>query len=374
MLPKPESGPDILYQRIAEKIDQNPLGAPKVGNGFSPAFLAYLQLLYSPEEAEIVQHLDLPSRPLTAGQLAQMSGREEEEVKAVLESLGRRAAILALNGNYALPWIPVLLNVHHFRPELKPEDQEAARLYQQFFIQEGFYKFYENSARGTPIMRAIPVQLAVAPGQKILDSEESHKIIDASGELALVPCPCRTRTEKLGIRECRDKYPVGFCIMSGVSARYFEQAGLGRKVGPEQAKRYLDEMQNLGLVAMTDNYSDPNHSVICLCCDCCCSQVRGRTRWDNPTAIAPSNFVPEAGPDCAACGTCVDRCFFGAITLDEETDRALVDADLCLGCGVCTLTCPEGALKLKRVDRSHPFADARELYRTIGRENRNRDE
>ena len=361
---------DALYLRIAENIDQNPLGAPKSAGGFSQAFLAYLKLLYSPEEAQVVQHLKMPSDFMKSAQVAKLAGRDEAEVKAMLEGLGKRGAVMAINGIYALPQIPILLNAHQFRTEVKPEDLEAAKLYQQFFIKEGFYKFYESSARGTQIMRVIPVRRALEPSQKILDTEEAHRVIEAVKEIALVPCPCRTRTEKLGTRECRDKYPIGSCLMTGASAIYFELAGLGRKVTADQAMRYLDEMQDLGLVAITDNYNDPNHSVICLCCSCCCSQVRGRTRWENPLAVSPSNFIPEAGLDCAACGDCVDRCFFGALSLDEETDRAIVDPELCIGCGVCTLTCPEQALKLKRFERSQPFATPRDLYRTIARENK----
>jgi ferredoxin len=360
---------EALYLRIAETIDRNPLGAPKSGGAFSPAFLAYLQLLYSPAEARVVQHLQMPSEFMSAARAAKLAGGDEAEVKAVLEGLVRRGAIMAINGSYALPQIPLLLNSHQFRAELKPEDLEAARLYQQFFIEEGFYKFYESSAQGTPIMRAIPVRRTLEPSQKILDTEEAHRVIEAVKEIAMVPCPCRTRTEKMGTRECRDKYPIGSCLMTGVSALYFELAGLGRKVTADQARRYLDQMQDLGLAAITDNYNDPNHSVICLCCSCCCSQVRGRTRWENPLAVSPSNFVPVAGPDCAACGTCVDRCFFGALAIDEETDRSIVDPELCIGCGVCTLACPEGALKLHRYERSQPFATPRDLYRTVAREN-----
>jgi len=361
---------DTIYLRIAENIDRNPLGAPKSGGAFSKAFLAYLKLLYRPQEAAVVQYLKMPSDFQRAEQLAQLAGREEAEVKELLENLVKRGAVLGINGIYALPQIPLLLNAHQFRAELKPEDLEAAKLYQQFFIQEGFYKYYETSEKGTPIMRVIPVRRSLLPSQRILDTEEAHRVIAAQKGLAFVPCPCRTRTEKMGNRECHDKYPIGSCIMTGVTAQYFEMAGMGRKVTADQARRYLDEMQDLGLVAITENYDDSNHSVICLCCDCCCSQVRGRTRWDNPLALAPSNFIPEASSDCAACGTCVDRCFFGALAIDEETDRALADPELCIGCGVCTITCPEHALKLRRFERSHPFANSRDLYRTIAVENK----
>ncbi|UCD85566.1 MAG: 4Fe-4S dicluster domain-containing protein, partial [Deltaproteobacteria bacterium] len=204
----------------------------------------------------------------------------------------------------------------------------------------------------------------------ILDTEEAHRIIEAVDHIALVPCPCRTRTEKLGNRECQDRSPVGFCLMTEASAQYFENVGLGEKVTAEQAKKYLDEMQDLGLVVTTDNYEDKSHTVICLCCECCCSQLRGRTRWENPLAVSPSNFVAEANEDCVLCGTCVDRCFFGAISLDDELERAVVEAEKCMGCGVCTITCDQEALRLKRVERSQPFPTPRDLYKKIAIENR----
>jgi MinD superfamily P-loop ATPase len=123
-------------------------------------------------------------------------------------------------------------------------------------------------------------------------------------------------------------------------------------------------------VGTTENYEDSGHTVICLCCDCCCSQLRGRTRWENPDAVAPSNFVAESNEDCVMCGECVDRCFFKAIELDEALGRAVIDEDKCMGCGVCTLTCAQEALRLKRVEREKPFSGPRELYKKIAVENR----
>jgi len=363
---------DSPYLRIVETIDQSPLRAPKAGGSFSKAFIAYLKLIYSPEEANLVQHLRMPAKFTTVEQVAAASGKDGGEVQKVFDDLARRSGILKMGDMCSLPTIPTLLNIHQFYPEKKPEDLEAIRLYKEFFIKEGYYKYYESSEKGTPVMRVIPVERTIEHGQQVLKGEEALRLIDdlPGDQLALVPCPCRTRTEKLGERECKEKNPVGACIMIGLPAMHFQSIGLGKKVSREQAKGYLLEMQDLGLVATTENYKDPNHLIICLCCECCCSQTRGRTRWDNPNALAPSNFLPQANEECVLCGTCVDRCFFGAISLDEKAGRAVANPEKCLGCGLCTITCPQEALKLQRVDSSLIYETAKELFKKIALENR----
>jgi len=359
-----------VYFRIADKIDTGPLGAPKAGGSYSEAFIGYLRLLYTQEEAEVVQHLEMPMKFKGALEVAEAAGREGPEVKEVLDRLAGRGSVMGFGGSYSLPVIASILNMHNFTEEVGAGDLEAARLYQKYFIEDGFYRYYESSETGTPIMRVIPVRAAVQHGQRLLESEEAHDIIDACENPMLVPCPCRVRTEKLGIRECKDEYPLGFCIMVGISSPYFEAIGVGRKVTAQQAKDYFDEMQKLGLVGITENYEDPSHMVICLCCGCCCSILRGRTRWDNAAAFAPSNFVACADEECVLCGECAERCFFGAVTLNEGEGRAVVDAERCAGCGVCSLACAQEAMKLVRLERAEPFEGARDLYRTVARENR----
>ncbi len=45
---------------------------------------------------------------------------------------------------------------------------------------------------------------------------------------------------------------------------------------------------------------------------------------------------------CSACGICVERCRFGAISKE-----LVIDSQLCEGCGVCSLICPEDAVIMK---------------------------
>jgi NAD-dependent dihydropyrimidine dehydrogenase PreA subunit len=49
---------------------------------------------------------------------------------------------------------------------------------------------------------------------------------------------------------------------------------------------------------------------------------------------------------CIACGTCVETCPRGAITLEET---AVIDPQLCNGCGLCVDDCSYGALALAEV-------------------------
>ena len=48
--------------------------------------------------------------------------------------------------------------------------------------------------------------------------------------------------------------------------------------------------------------------------------------------------------ECCGCGTCVEACPAGALTIEDEV--AVVDESACLDCGICTEECPLGALKL----------------------------
>ena len=363
-----------VYYELAKVIEKNPFGIPKVEGEISKAFIDFLKLIYTEEEARIVRYLEPYPFFKTAQQVADESGRNIEEVKAILDGAHVKYALMGLGekDQHALPTIFYIFNYHQRYPETKAVDLEAARLYQEFFIKEGFYKRYETTDAGTPVFRTIPVKQSIEANQKVLTSEEAHDRIDGleTDFIALVPCPCRTRTEKLGIRECKDKFPIGACIVPGDNGRKFVSLGMGKKATKDQAKKYLDEMQDFGLVIGSDNALFPDPIVICLCCGCCCGQLRGRTKWDNTRAMLASNFIPKAGEDCTMCRTCIDRCFMDALSLDDGAERSVVDPDKCIGCGVCTLGCPQGTLKLYRFERTKPFETVMHLGVAMFTENK----
>jgi uncharacterized protein (DUF362 family)/ferredoxin len=55
---------------------------------------------------------------------------------------------------------------------------------------------------------------------------------------------------------------------------------------------------------------------------------------------------PQADPElCTSCGTCVDQCAVGALSMNNNLPR--VDADTCITCFCCQEICPEKAIALK---------------------------
>jgi ferredoxin len=47
---------------------------------------------------------------------------------------------------------------------------------------------------------------------------------------------------------------------------------------------------------------------------------------------------------CTGCGACVDSCPCEAISMD---DKAVIDADTCVDCGACVDECPVEAISME---------------------------
>jgi Fe-S-cluster-containing hydrogenase component 2 len=60
---------------------------------------------------------------------------------------------------------------------------------------------------------------------------------------------------------------------------------------------------------------------------------------------------------------------FNALSLGDGDDKVQIDENRCMGCGVCTVTCPTEALRLERLEREPIFSDSSEMYSTVSAEN-----
>jgi ferredoxin len=196
-------------------------------------------------------------------------------------------------------------------------------------------------------MRVLTVSEEIDPEHEIIPLEEVYSIIEKNNSFAIIDCPCRLRAGISGVRECTDKYPIHNCLQIGPTINIGGDPS-ANKVSKEEAKELMRQSAEVGLVLATDNTAKFT-SVICSCCECCCGILRGLTKFDNPRAIAKANFISTINKDeCTACETCVDRCKFEAITVN---DYANVNPDKCIGCGLCAVTCPSDAITMRRFER-----------------------
>ena len=210
----------------------------------------------------------------------------------------------------------------------------------------------------------------------ISNAEEIHGILDTcNGPIVVTDCPCRNRTEILGVRECSDKFPISeSCFQVGLFGEYFLRRGEGREISSAEAHNLVNKLSRNGLVFTVANSKSPKHQVICCCCACCCALLRGMTRFEdkNENCTAKSNYLAKINRNlCTGCALCAKRCPFKAITIKKEKGK--VDPKKCYGCGVCTVACIPKAVKLHRIERSHIYSNTTQLFEKIYQENRRKD-
>ena len=176
---------------------------------------------------------------------------------------------------------------------------------------------------------------------------------------------------KLEDRGCN--HSLETCLHYGDWAEYMIKRGFGREVSKDEALNIIKKTEEEGLIHIVENHQDGKGdiSATCCCCSCCCVMLRGILELKNvaSTVLGPSNFLMKIDKkSCTGCGTCVDRCLFNAVRLDNDTAR--VDHDLCMGCGLCESTCTGAAVTLKRRDQidSLPLPDLETLMVKIMKE------
>ena len=193
-----------------------------------------------------------------------------------------------------------------------------------------------------PFTRVVPVDQPVEARQSILAYEDVEQMVRDAGRLAVAKCPCRMVDGACG-------KPLEVCLQLGKGADYAIDRGSGREVSAEEAMEIIRMAEEAGLIHVAMNKAYGSH-IICNCCEDCC--VAFGLPISASAIVDPSRFLAVVdGDSCSGCGTCVDRCFFEAIAMEERDGEELsvIAAEKCMGCGLCQVACPEDAISMKVV-------------------------
>jgi ferredoxin len=313
-----------MYQELAERIMM----------GHSEFIPRLFEMMADEDEAKLMLEM-----PATAEDLAEITGRPLDDVKESLHTMFLKGLVFvsARTGKYRM--VRDAGQFHDASILWKDATQEFYDLWKEFTKKEwGQVVKTLESVLDKPMTRIIPVESALEDKNQILHYENVKEIVDNAKRLAVTKCTCRVVDGACGL-------PVEVCVQLNRAADYSIERGTGREIDKTEAMQIMKEAREAGLVHVTMN-SDHTDHFICNCCADCCIGLKYMVE-EGTKAVSPSRFQAVIDEEeCIGCESCIERCYFGALSMTEDEDdlKAAVDGEQCVGCGLCGVVCPSDAI------------------------------
>lgn len=319
-----------IYEKLSERILTK-------GSKFVPDLF---RMIADEEEARIML-----ATPGTAEDLAQRLGYSVEDMEAKLDTLFKKGLVFKARKPEGTIY-RMCRDITQFH-DATILWEGATREYLDLWKRQTFEELPDyinmiSMIMPKPMTRVVPVNQPVDARQSILAYEDVEQIVKDAGRLAVVNCTCRMVDGKC------DK-PLEVCIQLGKAADYTLERGTGRELSVDEAMDIIRQAEEAGLVHVTMNKAYGSQ-IICNCCGDCC--VAFGLPVPPTTIVDPSRFLARVDEEsCSGCGTCVDRCLFEAISMEENdgAEVSVIEAEKCMGCGLCQVTCPEEAISMVAV-------------------------
>jgi formate hydrogenlyase subunit 6/NADH:ubiquinone oxidoreductase subunit I len=322
-----------IYNQLREVLDAHPSTAPK-----AKAIVEILQILFTTQEAAIAVFMSF--KPKKPAHIAKKCSLTENETRKHLEAMADKGIIFSRNkdGGKLYGLVPLIPGIFEF-PFMKgggtPMHERLGKLWEEYHSEALGASFAGNP---TPMMRVVPVEKSITAMDRIHSYEEVQNFINNASYIAVANCACR-----VSVAGC-DR-PKEVCLIFDTMAEFLVERGFARHISKDEGMRVLDMAEAAGLVHTSNNSSD-KAVLICNCCPCCCTVLRGRTQLHHPHAFEPSGFTASVqSGKCTGCTLCTDRCPMKAIEIIN--DLASVRSAECIGCGLCVTACPTVAIELK---------------------------
>ncbi|NLI70385.1 MAG: 4Fe-4S binding protein [Firmicutes bacterium] len=333
-----------IYEQLREILDSHPATAPK-----SKYLDEILRIFFTPQEAAVAVAMSYKAKHVE--EIARKAGLPGEETLKRLEAMAGKGIIITKKREgqklYGLlPLIPGIFEFPFMKGGGQPVHKRLGELWEKYHREALGVSFAGNP---TPLMRVVAVERSITPLNRVHPYEEVKHLIENASSIALARCACR-----VSIGAC-DR-PKEVCLIFGSATDFLVEGGFARHISKDEALKVLDIAEEAGLVHTSNNSAD-RANLICNCCPCCCTVLRGKTQLNHPHAFEPSRFEAVVDADeCTGCSTCADeRCPMKAIKMVDQI--AVVDTAECIGCGLCVTTCPTGAIVLAEREQAPSTPD-----------------
>jgi Fe-S-cluster-containing hydrogenase component 2 len=184
--------------------------------------------------------------------------------------------------------------------------------------------------------RTIPVHVEIESRHVVLSQPEMRELLGAAKIIALGDCGCRKEAAVCD-------HPLDVCLALDDEAREEVAEHGWREISLDDALRVLERSHRAGLVHVAYRKVDEPVTLVCSCCTCGCNPLRRLKGRDYREVVTESAYIARFDrQSCIECGTCIERCPFGAFTWED--DAVSFRASACFGCGLCVSTCPSGAI------------------------------
>jgi Na+-translocating ferredoxin:NAD+ oxidoreductase subunit B len=320
-----------VYADLRRALDTLPNGYPATDSGVE---MKILKKVFTEEEAGLFQKLKLNFE--TTEQISERTGIDLEYLKRKLPEMTDKGQIFGINlgpvSMYKL--LPFVFGIYEF--QLHRLDREFVDLFEEYLAVAFGKEFFGHAPA---MMKVVPVGIEVAAGSTVEPYESVAQLIENAKSWGVNDCICK---KSMALEGHRCNKPMEVCLAFAPVEHVFDNAKGTRSLTKEEAHGILKLAEEAGLVHMTSNMRSGQYYV-CNCCKCCCHPLR-QYNLNRKNAAAKSNYIAVVDKDlCTSCGTCLDRCQVNAIEIGEYS----VIGD-CIGCGLCSTTCPSGAITMVR--------------------------
>jgi Pyruvate/2-oxoacid:ferredoxin oxidoreductase delta subunit len=232
------------------------------------------------------------------------------------------------------PWV---VGIYEF--QIDRLDREFCQMHEQYSMYFGA-QFIQT---GPQIMMTIPIEEHLPSDQQALPYHQVSRIIEQGVSFRVGECICK---KERAVMEHPCAKPTEVCMAILPVADVEPLRKWGRAISKEEARKVLREAERAGLVHLTGNI-EKDHWLICNCCGCCCGVLRPIRQFGLKGLVNSAYRAEIDAEQCIGCGVCKEeRCQVGAIV--EEKDSYRVMADRCIGCGLCLTDCSVECIRLVR--------------------------